>query len=172
MALPINDQNLTGSHCYPIQDLGLTATIANSASSAVASFSTGFPATIVVLSSLVSGGGTLYLSRADAAANLNFNASPTVSLTLSGTSLQATTLDTTSAALYGGIRIVAGATGPGFTNLAVLVLYELRGGEDWFSVRAGSLNAVGGTWGNVGYDPTGYQDGSGVINLAVTASAS
>lgn len=156
MSLPQSDCNLVGNHVYPIADLGLAVTVTSAAAVGSTVITTGYAATIVVLSTLASGSGTLKLKTAATAAGVTYG-SPDVSLSVSGTSLQAATTATTASTLFFGLQQSAGTTAT-WDELAVLVLYELTAGEDWFSVRSNAINAVGNT--TVG-------DGGGTLDLDI-----
>jgi hypothetical protein len=149
MSLPQKEANLVGTHVYPVADLGLSASLASGSTDTGTTFSTGMPATVVLLSKLTSGSADIKIDRASAAGSINFS-SPDVTLACSGTSLQVASLDTTSSELFVGIQQVTSGSAAVWNQLAVMVLYELTAGEDWFSVRSGA-NAVGNnTVGNGG----------------------
>ena len=155
MALPQTQANVVGSHVYPIADLGLASTVTSAANVDSEVITTGYPATLVILSKLTSGSGTLKVDIAATAGAINYS-SPTLTMSLSGTSLQAGTVDTTASELFVGLQQSSGSSMV-FDQLAVLVLYELTAGEEWFEVKS-SINAVGNS--TVG-------DSSGVIDLDI-----
>lgn len=177
MALPTQDNNLVGTHILPVADLGLSASLPNATPVTGTPFSTGVPGTVVVLGQLSSGTCTVDVrvddTSADAIANIG---SPTATISLSSTTKMYTSVDTNANAsantsnLFVCIQQTGAAGGSIFTQLAVLALYKLVGGEDWYSIRHGGLNAVAGTTGvgNVSdVTPSGFQDGTGVISLAI-----
>lgn len=157
MALPNNDNNLVGSHVLPITDMGLSTTLSANASDTGTAFSTAVPATIVVVSKLSAGDGTLKVDVAATAADIDFS-SPTATLSLTGTSRQVVSVDTTTSALFANIQQIAGSGGVTFEELAVLVLYELTTGEEWENIRSGHNSVANNTIG----------DGSGVFSLDIS----
>jgi hypothetical protein len=155
-------------------------------------FSTGLPGSVVVLAQLASGSGSLNINVSDSAADAVAGlVSPTTILSLSGTTAVWALVSSSDSAFADALdptpmqndvivytftenlwvamaEITAG--GMQLQNFVILVLFELRGGEDWYSIRAGGLNAVAGTVGagaGVGVNNAtyvaGYQDGSGIL---------
>lgn len=155
MSKPAQEANLIGTHVYPIADLGLATTVTSAAAVGSTVITTGYPATVVVLSKLTSGSGTLKLDIAATAAAISYG-SPSVSLSVSGTSLQVASVDTSTTELFVGLQQSAGTTAT-WEQLAMLVLYELTAGEEWFCIRDG-INSVGNN--TIG-------DGSGVLTLTI-----
>jgi hypothetical protein len=155
MALPSDQANLIGVHVYPIADLALAATVTSAANVNSTVFNTGAPATVYVSSKLSSGSGTIKVSIADVPADINYGA-PTATLSCSGTSVQSLHFDTSASQLNVGLQQSSGASAT-WSELAVLVLYELQFGEDWPSVRHG-VNAVMNT--SIG-------DGGGLVPNAI-----
>jgi len=155
MSLPSQEANICASHIYPVADLGLAVTVTSAATVAGTPFTTGYPATVLVLSSLTSGSGTLKIDVADTAADVSYG-SPTASLSCTGTGQQCITVDTNSADCFVGIQQSSGSTAV-WNQLVVLALYEMTAGEDWYSVRSG-INSVGN-------DSLG--DGAGNVPLGI-----
>lgn len=172
MSVPTVQQDGVFTHVYPVEDLGLVATYAASTSGLNYDgtvFSTGMPATVLVLTKLSAGSGTLKIAVAASGVTPDFS-SPAVTLSLTGTSMQVA--NTNTAFTYSdssgstttisvdqrfvGIRLTPGGTGMTISQMAVLVIYELTPGEDWFLGLRGSANAVANR--TVG-------DGSGVLAL-------
>lgn len=195
MPFPTVDTNMCGTHVYPVTDLGLASSLPNATPVTGTAFSTGVAGTVLVLTQLSSGTCTVALATgADAASAVANLASP-------GTSISATTskvygtIETGSNAiyqmqdyspsdsrfvapnsqLYVAVKQTGAAGGCIFSQLVILALYELIGGEDWFSIRAGGMNAVagvvgvgatGGPNGQSLTEPLGFQDGAGNVRLA------
>lgn len=190
MALPTALNNIVGSHVYPIADLGMVASVPNATPVVSTAFSTGLPGSVVVLATLSSGTATINARVDDTAAHAVANiGTPTASVTMSATGvgyyLKVDTSDNATtqmqdysiyqsqyvaptSSLFVALQQVGAASGAIFSNLAVFTLFELVGGEDWYSIQHGGLNAVGGVVGISGVtptNPTGYQDGSGVVTI-------
>lgn len=181
MALPIAQQNGVFTHVYPIDDLGFTPVsnvnsnivLGVSASEASnASFSTGCPATVLALVKLSAGGGTLNLQKLAAGATPTFTGGDNVAVTLSGTDYIVGVLDTdyvyddsdtkvttiTTDKRFVAVELEAGGSGMTVTKFAILVLYELTTGEDWFvglrsSAAAVTNRTTGDGHGKVSLDP-------------------
>ena len=192
MALPSIDNNIVGSRVKPVTDLGLSLQVGSGSTITGTAFTTGVPGSVVILANAATGTGTINVALGSSAAAAVTNlASPTATLTLTATGTNYwVEVDTTDSAFAdaldprnNGVPAEANTnslwvaineknTSGGFllTTLAVLSLYELRGGEDYFVVRAGSLNAVAGCVGqgalqgvnNTTY-VSGYQDGDGHV---------
>lgn len=178
MALPVQDQNLVGSKLLPVADLGLKTALTASESVLGTVFSTGVPGTVVVLATLASGAGLTLTARIDetaalATANIG-SPTTTMAMTASGTKYYGI-VDTTAdyvadtSDLYVQVKQVAASTGALLSEFQILCLFELRGGEEWYCVRAGSLNAVSGLNGGgdvTATNPVGFQDGLGNLYLS------
>lgn len=170
MSLPTAEQNGVFTHVYPVTDLGMSTTLSASASSAGTTFSTGVPATVVCLVSLTTGGGTLKIDVNGGTADFG---SPDKTLTLSGTGRLVEWVNTSityndsdvhtttisSNLLYVSLALTAGGGGMTVNEFAVLVLYELTPGEDWFLGLRSSANAVANR--TVG-------DGTGALSMSPT----
>lgn len=146
MAIPVSEVNIIGFHPYSGSDLGLSASLTSAQTGTSTPISTGTGATVIVLSQLSSGSGTLKIDRADTAANIDFG-SPSQSVSLSGTSIQAAVQQTTASETYLGMQVTPGVSGitwdqtSGKLGLTVLVLFERIAGQEWYNV-AGSLNMI------------------------------
>ena len=149
MSLPKLEQNGVYTHILPGIDLGLSSTLSTSATDSGTNFTTGVPASVIVLCRLNSGAATVNVS-----VNSGTPSYPANQLVMTGTSRQFQKVDTDSSNLFCGIQQVC-VTNAGFEEMAVLACYELTPGEDWFNIRSGSL-AVANQY-------TG--DGSGVMNI-------
>lgn len=174
--LPISGQNIVGSKILAVTDLGLASSLPNATPQDSSAFSTGAPGTVLVLGQLSSGTMTIGIrvdeTAADAVANLG---TPTATLSLSGTTKGFQTVDTTAdygantSDLYVALRQTGAAGGSILTLLVVLALYELRGGEDWYSIKDAGFMAVAGTSAidetPTNTEPLGYQDGEGNLYL-------
>lgn len=177
MSLPTAQQDGVFSHVYPVTDLGFTPvsgsndniTLASSGSQSAASiFSTGVPATVLFLTQASTGSGTLNVCVGAAGFTPNYG-SPTASLAISGTSEQVLAVNTafvyddssietttiTTDQRWIGVEL-ASSGGMTLTGFAILVLYELTPGEDWFTGIRASANAVANQ--TVG-------DGGGLVTL-------
>ena len=135
--------NLVGCHLYPGTDLGLPQVLTTGATSVATPVTTIYGATVVVLSQLASGTGTLLCDVEANIANLNLT-SPSAdgfAVALSGTKAQVGIANTRTATPVFELG-VACATNMGFVKLDTLVLYELLYGEDYFSIADGGFNAV------------------------------
>jgi hypothetical protein len=155
MSLPQTEQNAVCTVVRPIADLGLASTVTSAANVTSTPFTTGCPATVIVISKLTSGSGTLTIDRAASAGAINHGA-PDNTLSVSGTAHQVSVLDTSSSELFVGLR-QSSAGSAVWDDLVVLVLYALTDGEEWFAVRS-SANAVMN-------DTVG--DGSGVLDMSI-----
>lgn len=171
MSLPTAEQNGVFTHVYPITDLGMDTSLADTETSTGTNFSTGIPATVLVVCSLTTGAGNLKIDVNGGTADFN---SPDKTLTLSGTGRLVEWVNTSltyddsdvhtttisSNLLYVGLKATAAnAAGLVFNEFAVFVLYELTPGEDWFLGLRASANAVANR--TVG-------DGSGVVTMTPT----
>lgn len=195
MALPTQDTNLCGTRIRPVTDLGLALVVTSGQTLNGTAFTTGVPGTVLVLANAVSGTGTINVALGSSAAAALANiAAPTATITLTATGTnyyaQVDTVDSAFADALdptnNGVPALANTnslwvevqeknTSGGYQlgTLGIVVLYELRGGEDWFCIRAGGFNAVGGTVGqsalqgvnNVTY-VSGYQDGAGNLQFS------
>ena len=157
MSAPSKSINVLAAHMYAVTDLGMTMSLASSATSTSSTFSSGIPATIVVISKLSAGSGDLKIDRAAIASSVAFS-SPDVTLACSGTSYQVAILDTTSSELVVGLKAEPGGSGMTFSKLAVLVCYEATKGELNAMIEAG-VNFMANT--TVG-------DGDGLIDFTGT----
>lgn len=195
MALPTADSNIVGTHILAVTDIGLASSLPNATPVTSVAFNTGAPGTVLVLGQLSSGTATITIRVDDTAAHAVANvASPTATLTLSSTTKLYASVDTSDSAalttsvndrnvfdplyvtpvqnLWVAMQQIGAAGGSIFTQLVILALYELVGGEDWYCIRAGGFLAVRGTSG-VGSsgvsktEPAGFQDGAG--NLVLTS---
>lgn len=181
MALPLSEQNGVFTHVYPVGDLGLTptgATIVLGSSATVTGtvFSTGVPATVVVIAKLSSGAGTLNVQVVGDGVSPTFSGGDNTAITLTGTGYVVGVVDTsftyddsspstTTISVdkrFVATQIVDGGSGMTITKLALLVMYELTPGEDWFLGLRGSANAVANR--TVG-------DGSGKVYLGPVATS-
>lgn len=159
MALPGASTNLTGYSVLSVTDLGLSATLAASATDTSVAMNTRVPATVLVCTQLTSGDCSVLVDRHSGTPNWD---SPNATITLTDTTAKYIQLDTTTAETYVSIRQVDNADvadGTVFADLRVVVLYELSAGEGGSDIRAG-LNAVSSTNG----DP----DGSGVLSSSLS----
>ncbi len=185
MALPTAEQNGTFTHIYPVTDLGFTPvsssddhiTLGDNATVAAASiFGTGVPATVLFLVQASAGDGTLKAKLGAAGFTPSYS-SPDLSLAISGTALQVGSVNTdfvyddssiltttiSTDKRFVGVELVAGTGGLTLAGFAILVMYELQAGEDWFVGLRSSANAVANT--SIG-------DGGGLLTLNPVASHS
>ena len=171
MSIPVAQANIVGVHSYATTDLGIAASLTSAQTGTSTPISTGTGATVVILSQLSSGSGTLKIDIADTAANINFG-SPSQSVSLSGTSVQAAVQQTTASETYLGLEVTPGGSGiawdtaAGKVSLSVLVLYERKDGQEWFNV-ASSINMFFSELNAVSHsgDTDTLADGSGNLPL-------
>ena len=174
MGLPLAGANTVAVQIFPIADLALVAHLASANSPKGSTvFHTGCPATIVVLSKLTSGSGTLKCKSAATVAGCTYG-SPDVSLSCSGTSLQActwnsgsdqTALPLTATYLYSGVE-QSTAGDVVFADLVILVLYRVPKGKEWGSVKH-SISLAGAADDFTNTDFADQATGSGIISLAI-----
>lgn len=192
--LPTQDTNLCGTRVKPVTDLGLAMSVINGAAVTSTAFSTGLPGSVVVLVQSTTGAGTIDVNvDATAALAVSGLGSPdaTITLTAAGSGAKqyaivetsdsafADALDpsplTDTSSLWVALKETASSGNFLLTAFSILVLFELRGGEDWYSIRHGGINSVGGTVGQsalAGVNNTtyvaGYQDGAGNLYFTET----
>lgn len=156
MSVPKTEQNFVGTHIYPVTDLGYTTTIGNGATVVGTQFSTGVPATIIVLCQLLTGAGTLHVQVGASGFTPTYSGGDDTALTLStslvaGVVNTAFTYDDTTRTTTISVdkRFVAsevintnGGNVLTFSKFALLVCYELTAGEDWFLGLRSSMNSV------------------------------
>lgn len=146
MAIPVSQVNIVGVHAYAGDDLALSASLTSAQTSTSTPVSTGTGATVYVISQLSAGGGNLKIDIADTAANLNFG-SPSQTVALSGTGVQAAVQQTSATETYIGFKVEPGGSGitwdqtSGKQGLTILMLYERIAGQEWYDV-AGSINMI------------------------------
>lgn len=155
MALPGDNTNLTGWHVHTIDDLGLSATLAASATDTSVELLVPVPMSVYVCAELTSGNATVLVDKYSTAGGANFN-SPDVTITLTDTTKKWARLDTDTTNKYVQIKQVDNpdvADGSAFAELDVFVIGVLQEGETGY-LLAGD-NAVASTRGD--------SDGSGVV---------
>lgn len=150
MSLPQSEQNGVFTHIKPGVDLGLRSTLALNATAVGTNFNTGAPCTVVSLCRLNSG---------TAVVNLEVNNGtptgiPTRQCIIPGTSRQFEAVRSVFGQLYCQVTQIATAAA-GFEEMAVVAMYELEPGEDWFNIRSGSVAVMNSYTG----------DGTGWVNL-------
>lgn len=186
MALPTAINNIVGTHVYPLTDLGLASSIPNATPGAAVSFSTGLPGTVVFLTKLSSGTCSIAVNVSDTSADaISGLGAPTTTISATTSRIYATVATSDNAVaqmqdypassplyvaavsdLWVAMQQTAVSSGCLFQEFVILVLFELRGNEDWFSVAAGGMNSVAGCAGGTPTltAPAGYQDGSGTFD--------
>lgn len=153
--LPGQNTNLTGWHCHTIDDLGLSATLAASATDTSVELLVPVPMSVYVMAQLTSGNATVLVDKYATAGGATFG-SPDKTITLTDTTAKWVRLDTDATNRYVQIKQVDNpdvADGTVFAELDVFVIGVLTPGETGY-LLAGD-NAVSSTRGD--------SDGSGVV---------
>lgn len=155
MALPLQDTNVVGSQCFSLTDLALQSSMASATSQDSTQFSTGVPATVLVLATLASGQAVVKL-KVGTSSTISMT-SGTTDVTALGTTPVYNKINTTSSNLFARVRLTDSNWSCAFTDLTVFVLYGLTAGETWPHLRSAAPNAVASS-------KTG--DGSGVVSMS------
>lgn len=164
MSTPTQEVNIVGVHCYAGGDLDMSASLTSAQTSTSTTIYTGAPATVIAITQLSSGSATLKMDKATTAAAIDFG-SPTTSLALSGTTVQALLMDTDADNMFVGLKVEPGVSGAVFDEaatkrgLTVFVLYERKVGQNWLDV-ASSINMI---MSELNVSPISEGDGSGVV---------
>lgn len=155
MSLPTQACNLVGSQCFTATDLGLAQALASGAISTSTPFSSGIPATILLIGKLASAGSVVANIATSASSSITFTSG--ASATFSGTNRNYNTANTSTSALFVGIRLTDGGNSANFQGgeFSVFCLYGLTTGEDAYSVTDGFRACAS----------TKIGDGSGVLTL-------
>lgn len=156
MSQPLQRCNLVGSQLLSNTDLQLQSSQGSSSTQDSLAFSTGEPATLIVVATMASGGASLKLKTGASSAITMSSGTTDAVVPYNGTNFN--TINTDATNLYVRLRTTdTGGNSAAFTNLSMLCLYGLTAGENWHSVTSGHMAVASLVRG----------DGSGVISLAV-----
>lgn len=157
MSFPTQSCNLVGAQVLTATDLGLSGNLASGASTDSIAFSTGVPATVLVIASASAGGSTSALKLKVGATAAITMSSGTTDVTVPSLGSNYNTINTTTASPFVRLRLTDTLNSTSYSVLSVFVLYGLTAGEDSTNgIRAG-LGAVSST--KIG-------DGSGTLTLS------
>lgn len=172
MSVPKQEQNFVGSHVYPTTDLGIPVTLTGGQTVTGTQFSTGIPATLIVICQLVTGAGTLHVEVGAEGFTPGYSGGNDTAVTLTGTgvigavvntafvyddsSILTTTISTDKRFVATEVINTNGGDILTFSKFAILVCYELTAGEDWFlGLRSSAWSMANKTVG----------DGTGLMSL-------
>lgn len=155
MSFPTQSNNLVGSQVFCATDLGLSGNLASGASTDGVAFSTGIPATVIVIASASAGGAATLKLKVGSTSTIDMTSGTTDKIVPTLSQIY-NTINTTTANPFVKLRLTDGGSSSSLSQLTVFVLYGLTAGEDWFSVRTGYSACAS----------TKLGDGTGNVNLA------
>lgn len=157
MSLPTQKCNLGGTQLFGLTDLGLSANLASSASTDSVAFSTGCPATVLVIAAASAGGASTLKLKVGSTSTIDMTSGTTDKI-VPTLSQNFNYINTTTTSPFVKLRLTDGGSSTSYSIFTAFVFYGLTAGED--GMISVALNAVASTKIN------GTSDGSGVLTLS------
>lgn len=155
MSFPTQACNMVGAQMLSLTDLTLPATIASGGSSDSVGWTTGIPATVLVVATASSGAGGILRLKVGTSAAIDMT-SGTTDKAYAAFGSQYNTINTSTANPFVRLRVTDTSGSSGFSQFAVFTFYVLTQGENWTDIKSG-VNACAST--KLG-------DGTGIANLS------